>query len=263
MGIVKKPWELGEIKESNQFSPFNIPDVCRGKHLLVRLAPPKGKGVRDGLVSTFLMTSYFNEEDVQVELVEVKENAGGYKVSFPLGKRALISTKFRGPSSYYRYLDKKSNQFYQIPQERFTLEGAVSYCEENQKDLPELRGFKDKTELERDDLLDQYYHDLYHFGISQDLVLPIDEKDEFKEPFVGLQTELYRIYTPPKEGERWGNIIVTKWRRGKPSLSGEFTEHPAAMAEAIHLEYQSKDTDEESFDPTSFVEKDDKDDEII
>lgn len=262
MGIVSKPWELGEIKESNNFSPFSIPDVCKGKHLLVRLAPPKGKGVRDGLVATFLMTSFFDESDNPIELVDVKENAGGYKISFPLGKRGLIATKYRGPSSYYRYLDTVKNQFYQIPQERFTPEGALAYCEENPKNIPELEGFKDKADIERDEILDQYFQDLYLFGISQDLVLPIED-DKYKEPFVGIQSELYRVYTAPKEGERYGNIIITKWRRGKPSLSGDFTEVVPALAEAIHLEYQARDNDDNvKFDPTSFVE-DKEDDEII
>lgn len=251
--MIKKPWELGEV-QSNKAPSFQIPDLCKGKHLLVRLAPPKGKGVRDGLVATFLMTSFFDSNANEIKLVEVLEGIGGYKISFPLGKRGLVATKYRGPSSYYRYLDKESNQFYQIPAERFTLQGALSYCEEN------VEGWAEKSEVEKDSLLDEYFHEMFMFGISQDLALPT-EGDSFTQPFVGLQSELYRIYTPPKAGDKYGNIIITKWHKGQPSLNGDFSSQPVELAEAIHLEYQSKDT-VDAFDPTSFVEDEDEDEVI-
>jgi hypothetical protein len=255
MSIVKKPWELGEPQNSNKFSPFQLPDVCKSKHLLVRLAPPKGKGVRSGLVTTFLATSYNDEQDNEIKLVDVMENASGYKITFPLGKRGLVATKYRGPTSYYRYLDKDTNSFYQIPNDRFTPESALSYCEEN------VEGWTEKSDIDKELCLDEYFQEMFMFGISQDLGLPI-EGDAFTQPFVGLQTELYRVYTPPKEGDKYGNIIITKWQRGKPSIDGDYTNVNSDLAEAIHAEYQARDNDENSFDPTSFVE-DDKDDEII
>lgn len=255
MSIIKKPWELGEVQASNKFSPFQLPDVCKGKHLLVRIAPPKGKGVRSGLVTTFLMTSYFDESGTEIKLVEAMENTNGYKITFPLGKKGLVATKYRGPTSYYRYLDKESNQFYQIPNDRFTPESAIHYCEEN------VEGWAKKSDIDKDLCLDEYFQEMFMFGISQDLSLPI-EGDSFTQPFVGLQSELYRVYTPPKEGEKYGNIIITKWHRGKPNLDGTFVSQTPELAEAIHMEYQVRDTDEKSFDPTSFVESVD-DDEII
>lgn len=251
MSIVKDPRQLGEEQESTINQLFTIPDFCLGEHLLVKLAPAKGKGVRDGLVSGYIMTSYRDVDGNNIELVTINETASGYEIKFPLGKKGLYATKFRGPKNIYRFLDKETNKFYQVPNEKFTLEAALKYCKEN------VDGWADMDEDTKSMTIDEYFSDLYMFGLSQDLNLPT-EGDNFTEPFVGLQTKLYRTYTPPKGEERWGNIIISKWKRGQQGLDSEFKTIDAALAEAIYEEYQMRETGIETFDPTKLDEADDE-----
>jgi len=250
MSIVKKPWEFGEAQEGSANRIISIPDFCVGNHTLVRLAPPKGKGVREGLVTGFIMTSYIDVNGETIELVTVNESISGYQIEFPLGKRGLYATKYRGPNNQYRFLDKESNKFYQIPSEKFTLEGATKYCEEN------VKGWSEMADAEKDLCIDEYFSDMFMFGMSQDLALPA-EGDNFTEPFVGLQTKLYRTYTPPAQGEKWGNIIISKWRKGFQGLDPAFETRPEALAVAIYEEYQKRDNVTEIFDPTKLEETDD------
>lgn len=250
MSIVKKPWEFGENEQGQNASKHLLPDFCVGDHICVKLGPPKGKGVREGLVAGFIMMSYIDSDGNPIELVNAGETVSGYDIKFPLGKRGLFATKYRGPKSQYRFLDKESNKFYQIPADKFTLEGAISYCEEN------VEGWANLSDIEKDQYLDEYFEDMYMFGMSQDLNLPA-KGDGFVEPFVGLVTKLYRTYTPPLEGERYGNIIVSKWRKGYTGLDSEYRTQNSAMAQAIYDEYLKRETTTEHFDPTTFTEDDD------
>lgn len=250
MSIVKKPWEFGENEEQSGVQRFLLPDFCVGNHILVKLGPPRGKEVRDGLVASFIITSFIDSDGNTIELVKSGETVSGYDIQFPLGKRGLFATKYRGPKSQYRFLDKESNRFYQIPADRFTLEGAISYCEEN------VEGWAEMSDVEKDQHLDEYFEDMYMFGMSQDLNLP-KQGESFVQPFVGLVTKLYRSYTPPAEGEKYGNIIVSKWRKGYKALDSDYTTQTAEMAEAIYEEYQKRETTTEDFDPTKFTEDDD------
>lgn len=249
MSIVKKPWEFGKDEEQSGASRHLLPDFCVGDHILVKLGPPKGKSVRDGLVTGFIMLSYIDSDGNPIELVTAGETVSGYDIKFPLGKRGLFATKYRGPKSQYRFLDKESNKFYQIPADRFTIEGAISYCEENIENWPEL------SDPEKDQYLDEYFEDMYMFGMSQDLNLPA-RGDGFVEPFVGLVTKLYRTYTPPLEGEKYGNIIISKWKKGYTGLDSEYRTQDGALAQAIYDEYQKRENSE-LFDPTTFKEDDD------
>lgn len=250
MKIVNKPWELGEHQAQSQASRFSLPDFCISEHMLVKLGPPKTKGVRDGLVTGYIMTSYYDSDNNKIELVEARETASGYDIKFPLGKKGLFATKYRGPNNRYVFYNKDGK--YEISADRFTLEGAMSYCEEN------VEGWAEMSEVEKSLTLDEYFADMYMFGMSQDLALPI-EGDSFTEPFVGLQTKLYRTYTAPAEGERYGNIIISKWKKGYKALDTEYKTHPAALAEAIYEEYQAKDVKTEDFDPTTL----DSDEDVI
>jgi hypothetical protein len=254
MKIVNKPWELGEMQASQSKTYFALPDFCIGEHCLVKLGPPKTKGVRDGLVASFIMTAYYDSDGNKIELVEVNETASGYSVKFPLGKRGLFATKYRGANNRYIFYNKDGK--YEIPSERFTLEGAISYCESNDENgKPNVEGWAKMSELEQSLALDEYFADMYMFGMSQDLALPI-EGESFTEPFVGLQTKLYRTYTPPLEGAKYGNTIISKWRKGYKNLEPSYKTHPAALAEAINEEYQVRDIKTEDFDPTALEDDD-------
>jgi len=260
--IVNKPWELGSKSDGSfdlqESAGRKIPDFCIGNYAVVKLVPPKGKSIRSGLVSTLLLTSFEDEAGEVTKTIEWSEDPSGYKISFPLGKWDLIATKFRGPKNYYRYQDPVSKEFYKIPQEKFTLEYAQSYCETN------VEGWKDKSPTEKEQLIDEYFNDMYTFGMSQDLVLPI-KGDEYTAPEIGMLTKLYRVYTPPSEGEKYPDIKATKWEKGKPSLTGDFETLPTELANALYAEQQRRDAPSvaNDFDPTTTVEDSENDQEEI
>lgn len=235
------PWELGEDLKSTV-----IPSFVTGSFVLVKLIHPKNKTVRDGVVGTFLMTSYIDEFGKKVELVEAKEGPEGYSVKFPLGKRGLIATKFRGPTNSYRFIRPDTGKWFQIPKEHLTPEYALEI-------LPgKVDNWSELSEVEKESLIDEYLVDTFMFGLSQDLALPAEADGTFVKPFVGLTTNLYRVSTPPAEGDKYPNTKITKWEKGKPSLDGEHKDLGEGLALAIYSEYQTREADQ--FDPSTFVE---------
>lgn len=237
------PWELGEKVKST-----GIPPLCKANFILVKLAAPKDKSVRDGLVATFLMSSYYDDKGREIKTIEAEQSPEGYKISFPLGKRGLHSTKFRGPSSYNRWKDPKTGEPYIITKDKFAIEAAINEC----KRL--LPNWNDLSEVEKEVYIDQYYRDMYLFALSNDLILPAEE-DGFTAPVVGMRTLLYRVSEPPKDGERYPRITITKWQKGMPDLDGEYSELPEALATSVYEEWMRRDDQKQSdFDPTSFVE---------
>jgi len=224
------PWELGDNLNSTA-----IPATCKGKFTLVKMVHPKNKGVRNGIVGTFLMTSYEDDNGNKVELVTATESEAGYKVEFPNGKRSMIGTKFRGPQNDYRFINPKTGKWFQISKEKLTEEYATTLL------ATKVEDWEDKTEVEKDALVDEYLVDMFMFGLSQDLALPVEEDGSFEKPFVGLTTSLYRVSTPPAEGEKYPNVKITKWEKGKPSLDGEHGSVPEALALAIYNEYLKRD----------------------
>lgn len=239
-----KPWELAENLQSTGF-----PSLIPSDQLLVKLAPPKGKGIRDGVVAGFIMTGYYDKDGNKVETVIANPSPDGYKIEFPLGKKGLYATKFRGPNNKYVFKDDETDKWIKIPQEKFTLDFAVTYLSK------EITDWANLDEASKEEAIDKYLEDMFMYGLNRDLLLP-QEGDKFDVPFVGLQTKLYRQYTAPDKdkGETWGNIRVTKWVKGEPSLDGEFETKPEALALAVYEEYLSRETATESFDPTKFVE---------
>ena len=235
------PWELGDDLKTSV-----IPSFVKGSFIIVKLIHPKNKTVRDGIVGTFLMTSYEDEFEKKVELVEANDGPEGYVVKFPLGKRGLIGTKFRGPTNAYRFIRPDTGKWFQIPKERLTKEYALEILPKKVENWPEL------SEVEKESLIDEYLVDTFMFGLSQDLALPAEADGTFIKPFVGLKTTLYRVSTPPAEGERFSNVKITKWEKGKPSLDGEYEDVGEGLALAIYNEYQRR--EEDQFDPTTFTE---------
>ncbi len=238
------PWELGDDLQST-----TIPSFVKGNFMLMKLAHPKLKGVRDGLVMTLLMTSYIDEFGKKVELVEVTQDTeGNYTVNFPLGKKGLIGTKFRGPQNHYRFINPETKKWFQIPKERFTEEYAIEYLTERTEEWSDL------SSVEKDALVDEYLIEMFLFGLSQDLALPANSDGSFTKPIVGLTTTLYRVSTPPAEGEKYPNTKITKWEKGKPSIDGEHHISSEGLAQAIYNKYLER---EEDFDPTKSEKADD------
>lgn len=240
--ITLNPWELGKDLDSTV-----IPSFVKAKYVLVKLGHPRMKTIRDGIVGTFLMTSYEDEYGKKIELVEASETPDGYEIKFPLGKRGLIGTKFRGPQNSYRFINPKTGKWFQIPKEKFTELYAKEYL------MTTVPTWNTLSDIEQDAMIDDYLQEMFLFGLSQDLGLEASEDGSFEKPFVGLTTELYRVSTPAAEGEKYPNIKITKWEKGKPSLDGEHTSIPESLASAMYAEYQRR--EEDQFDPTTFNEK--------
>lgn len=237
------PWELGDDVKGT-----SIPHLVIGTHILVKLAHPKNKTIRDGIVGYFIMTSFEDEYGKKVELVEVSTGPDGYLIKFPLGKRGLLATKFRGPQNNYKFVNPETKKWFQIPKERFSPEFASELLSSKVDDWAAL------SQPERDALIDEYLEDMFMFGLSQDLLLPSKSDGNFTRPVVGVKTKLYRVSTPPDEskGEKYPNIKVTKWEKGKASLEGEFEMVDETLASAIYDEYSRR--EEDVFDPSTFTE---------
>lgn len=242
------PWEIG-----SDINATVIPSFCKGTFIITKIVPPKDKTVRDGLVAHFIMTSYIDEYGKKVELVEARETTSGYQIDFPLGKRGLKGTKFRGPKNTYRFINPATGKWFQISQDKLTPEYAMEY-------LPsKIANWSSLTKVEQDAHIDEYLEDMFMFGLSQDLALPMNADGTFTKPIVGLKTDLYRVYTAAAEGEKYPNIKITKWEKGKPSLDGEHSIIPEQLALAIEEKYAER---ENQFDPSTYVESNDEEDII-
>lgn len=206
------------------------------EQLLVKIAPPKTGTVKNGLVAYFVTTAYW-ENDKRVDTVLYDQG----NITFPLGKSNLINTKFRGPKNKYKFYNPVKKKFFTIPEEKFLLEYAESYVKKQYSDWDNL------SDIEREVLINDYYEDIYRFGLSQDLGLPLSEDGQYFSPQIGLKTLLYRIEDPLKEGEKYPRVIITKWASGMPSLSGEYELIPPDIATSIYEQIQNKNL---SFDPT-------------
>lgn len=213
------PMELAEDSQER-----TLPNFLKGKFVVLKIVPPKGKGIRDGLVLTAGLLSY-EEAGKHVDMVELKEGPSGWEVALPFGKRGIMATKYRGPKSYYRFKYDDSDKFYYIGKndpktkinELLTEEGANKVLESN------VKGWLSLDNIERDNYLDEYYENFYMYGFAKDLNLPLEDGKQAL-PQVGMVTDFYREYTPPERDEKYGNTIITKWTRktDAPELSGEY-----------------------------------------
>jgi hypothetical protein len=247
--LTVNPWEVAE-----SLNEAVIPSFVKGKYMLLRIAPPKGKTVRDGLVNTLALMSYTSTNGSDVKMIEVSEGPGGYEVSFPFGKRGIQATKYRGPKSWYKF-KKEDGSWFQIGSNnpetginnKFTPEYAEKHLSASNEEWADL------SEADRDGLIDQYLYDMYLFAFALDYNLKV-EQDTPELPFVGMVTDLYRRYTPPAKGQKYGNTIVTKFApsQGRDTLDGEFDTVDEAIAVAIYDKLQERDA--ARFDPTDFKE---------
>jgi len=227
-----------------------IPQFVKGKYMILRIAPPKGKEIESGLVTTCGLVSYAGENGKDVPMIEVSEGPGGFEVSFPNGKRGIQATKYRGPKSWYRFR-KSDGSWFQIGSnnretkvnEKFTVDYAEKHLSGS------IKGWDQMSEVDRQDNINEYLYDMFMFALALDFNLRV-EGDEMELPFVGMVTDLYRRYTPPKEGQQYGNTVITKFAptEGMETLTGDYTTVDEAIAAAVYDKLQER--SEARFDPT-------------
>jgi len=234
--MIVNPWEL-----SKKVTGASIPSLVKAKYVIVKLNSVKDKTVRDGLVLTGLMLNYEDESGNIINTVEYDDK--GEDIKFPLGKKSLIATKFRGPLSFYKW--RKNNEPFAIDNAAFTEEAAIDYLSQKIKDWSTL------DSNAKNSYIDDYFQDMYLFGLSKDLDLEDGgDKEEVIVPAIGMVTNFYRIYTPPSKGEKYGNIIISKWKKPLDDIDGSFTLMDADLALKLYTAYKAK--EETSFDPSSF-----------
>jgi len=249
MSTIVNPWELGEITTG-------MPVFTKGKFITLKITPPKGKTIRNGLVATLAMIAYENEGEM-IETVSVTGSPASYHVEFPHGKRDIMATKYRGPKSWYRFRNNETGSFYTIGKRdpvtginsRMTDDGAIDYLS------GKITGWEGLSPDEQDSMIDDYFAEMYMFALAKDYNMDVEQEPALT-PFTGMVTDFYRRYTPPKEGERWGNVVVTKFARqeGKETLSGDYTQVDAEIAATIYETLTTHEASTTSFDPASFVE---------
>lgn len=251
------PWEIGQETKKEKETKFTIPSLVLGEFIVVKLAPPKTtNSVRDGLVSTFLMRSFKEiETGKEYETIKINGDEKNPTIEFPYGKSGLIATKFRGPRSFMRWIRPDTKASYEIPKETYTADFA-------RKDLTvAIPEFPNLTEIEQDALIDEYLYDRFTtYGLSLDLALPVKD-GEITPISVGLTTQLYRTYSPPEGDSRWPTIIVTKWLKGQPPLTGEHRMIDEAIALKVYEEYLKRDSNSQ-FDPR-LLDKENEDEDVI
>jgi len=244
-------WDLGSETEDKP----RIPVFAKSKYMVTGINPPKGKTIREGLVVSAALISYTNNNGEEIKVTEVFTGPSGFEVAFPLGKFLVRATKYRGPKSWYNFVHPTTGKWTRIPQEKFTVEFAKSLLS------AKVSGWDLLSEVDKDDLIDSYFEDMYNFGLACDFNFDTAEKD-FIIPKVGMLVEFYRRYTPPVGDEKYGNTIITKWPNKKDTtentydaLDGSFEQKDVAIAEAIIAALSTSEKPKE-FDPTS----DDEDD---
>lgn len=241
-----KAWDLGQEIDSKT----TIPSFVKASYIVTKVVPPKGKTIRDGLVVSAAMISYWNEDGEVIKVTNITEGPSGLEVEFPLGKHYVSATKYRGPKSWYNFVHPTTGKWTNIPHEKFTEEFANQYLSENVTD------WATKGDEEKDDYIDSYFEDMYNFGMACDFNFDTS-RDNYDTPKVGMIVDFYRKYTPPGEGEKYGNTTITKFPtkkitsiEGLPNLDGSFEQKDAALSEAIILAMTS-DNKKKEFDPAS------------
>lgn len=257
MSNLINPWDM-----ASDLNEAVIPQFVQAKYMVLRIAPPKGKEVVAGLLATCGLMSYVGENGTEVKMIEVSEGPSGYSVEFPNGKRGITATKYRGPKSWYRFR-KEDGSWFQIGSNdratginnKFTPEYAEKHLESS------IKGWDQISEADRKEMIEEYLYDMFLFALALDFNLKV-EGDDLEMPFVGMVSDLYRRYTPPKDGEKYGNTVITKFApsEGRETLSGDYTKVDAEIAAAVHAKIQER--DEARFDPADFAKKDAKEDVI-
>jgi len=257
MSNLINPWEM--VSDLNEAV---IPQFTQAKYMILRIAPPKGKDIHAGLLATCGLVSYIGENETEVKMIEASEGPSGYEITFPNGKRGLTATKYRGPKSWYRFR-KADGSWFQIGSnnrdtginEKFTPAYAEKHLASS------IKGWDQMSEADREGSVNDYLYDMFMFALALDFNLKV-EGDNIEMPFVGMVSDLYRRYTPPKEGEKYGNTVITKFApsEGRTTLSGDYTKVDAEIAVAIHEKIQER--SEARFNPADFTEKEAEEDVI-
>ena len=137
-------------------------------------------------------------------------------VNYPFGKDGTYTTLMSFQSSF-KFKDEEQNKWFQIAAEKFTKE----YFLEN-------FGGDYETPEEFDAGYNTHLEDMLLFRAQKQFLIdaPIE---------LGMTTQFYRTYVPKKDGEKYGNTYISKFKTDREVLSGEFEVVGEDITEAIIL----------------------------
>lgn len=247
--LIIQPWEMGtsstaEFAKNGSTRGVTVPLFCRAKYVICKIAPTKSGLVRDGLVLTSVLMSFLQEDGTEVVMTEINDSPSGQSVTFPNGKIGLIGTKFRGPYNDYKFFNRETKKVHVISKDELTTDHAKANLSTKFQDWDKY------SVAEQTQLVDQYFEDFYMFSLARDLNLNI-ESQEPELPFIGMVTEFYRQYIPPKEDEKYGRLLISKYFEGHKRLPGEYSTVDAELAAAILTEAKRREDTSSPFDGTS------------
>lgn len=229
-------------ESSEEVLSTNIPPFCKAKYLVVKKThPSKAKDTREGFVLSLILISYIiDNKGTEEKLVVVEKEGEGKKatieVKFPKGTSGLKAIMYAGPKSTIKF--QKDKKWFQVDKKKFDYKYFLEWFS---KKNPAAKKMDDD---ELDEHYVEYLENFWNFALAQNFG---NDASENNIPTVGMATYFYRKYTPPKEGEKYGNTNISKWPGAAlkdkfPSIDGKFTFVDEAIAQAILDAYEATKT---------------------
>ena len=201
-----------------------MPRFCKGKYIITRLAPSKDKEVSDNLMATMNLISYqtlIEEEGEEAEWSEpittIKVDRledGELAVEFPEGMGGLFSMMYSGPYGF-RFKDEETDKWFRIANEKYTREYFMTNYGEDYE-----------TPEQFDAAFTDYLIDLYNFKLQKNFNIDVNVE-------LGLVSSFYRKVLDKKEGQKYADVMLTKYDADLGSLSGESEVISEDIVEAI------------------------------
>lgn len=236
----KKSSSMADIvdESSEEVLSTNIPPFVKGKYLVVqKVHPSKGKDTRDGFTLMLILISYLDEKGAEIKLVQVEEGDDGLEVTFPKGTNGIASYMYAGPKSKIRYrrlVDGKEKWFQVDPKK-------LSYKYFLEKITRENPASKKWNDDQLDDAYVEYLETFWNFALTMNFN---NEASEENIPVVGMASWFYRKVSPPKQGERYNQVNISKFpgaalKEKFPAIDGKFSHIDESVATTILEAFQA------------------------
>jgi len=217
-----------------------LPKTFLGKFIITDVKPMTGKTVKDGLQLHLVCVSYLDKPDgVWVPTIAINKEGDQTVATFIEGKKGLLVKKLKSPKWDFKYLE--DGQWKVVYKHAFSEEAFVEELKE------EDPAFDNYTLAQIDEKYHEWLADAILWMMSKELRVP--------SIMPGTQVQLFRNYVPPKEGQKYGNVNITKYAPKESQFEGdspdEFKTVPQDVFEAI-LALISEDTKENTDDPLPF-----------
>lgn len=188
---------------------ITIPKFCRGRYIVTSIAPSKGKTTADNIMAKMQLASFETlegEKDGEmiwsdpIKMIEAgKTEDGELVIDLPNGVGGMMAMIYSGP---YGFRFKEDDQWFRIADEKYTRE---YFMDTYGKDIETPEAF--------DVVFEEYLLELYNFKLQV-----VFKTQTNIEP--GMVVTFYRKVMDKKEGQKYHDILVTKYADGYPELDG-------------------------------------------